>query len=226
MREEIRSVLDALEEALVQHAQPDLAAGMKAYMKQKFDYIGIQKPLRAQISKPFLKQLKDLKADPGEVLRFCWAKHEREWQYIGMDYALKAKKLWKNDWLTTMEYCITHKSWWDTVDALAVHGVGDWLKVRPEVRAAAVQRWRQSEVLWLERTAILFQLMYKKETNSALLADLCLQFADSKAFFIQKAMGWALRQYARTNSHWVKDFVAMHPLPKLTHREALKHQKA
>jgi 3-methyladenine DNA glycosylase AlkD len=225
MREEIAAILDQLEESLVQHAQPEQASGMKAYMKQKFDYIGIQKPLRAQISKPFLKQLNDLKADPAEILRFCWAKHEREWQYIGMDYALKAKKLWKADWLTTMEYCITHKSWWDTVDALAVHGVGGWLQDRSELRVLTVERWRHSEALWLERTAILFQLMYKKETDAALLADLCLQFAHSKEFFIQKAMGWALRQYARTNCIWVRDFVATHPLPKLTQREALKHQK-
>lgn len=226
MRKEIRVLLDELEEALVQHANADLAAGMEAYMKHKFNYIGIQKPLRAQISKPYIKRLQELQANPCEILRFCWEKNEREWQYFGMDFALKAKKQWSSTWLATMEHCITHKSWWDTVDALAVHGVGGWLKDRPEERAQVVTRWRNSEELWLQRSTIIFQLMYKGDTDATLLADVCLQFANSKEFFLQKAMGWALRQYARTDAPWVLNFVAQQSLPKLTQREALKHQNA
>lgn len=223
MRNEIAAILDELEEALVQQAQPELAAGMKAYMKNQFDFMGIQKPLRTEICKPYFKALHVLQANPSEILFFCWSKHEREWQYVGMDFALKTPKNWPPDWLATMEHCITHKSWWDTVDLLAVHGVGGWLKDKPEVQAQTITRWRHSEQLWLERSAILFQLMYKSKTNKALLADLCVQFADSKAFFIQKAMGWALRQYARQEADWVRNFVTQQPLPKLTQREALKH---
>jgi len=223
MYKAVIAVLDQLEEALVQQAQPALAARMKAYMKNKFDYIGIQKPLRAHICKPYFQALNDLKADPAEILRYCWLKHEREWQYVGMDYAFEAKKYWPADWLETLEYCITHKSWWDTVDALAVHGVGEWLADKAELRTETVQHWRSSKCLWLARSCLLFQLMYKGETNKKLLADLCLQFADSKAFFIQKAMGWALRQFARTDAEWVLEFVTSEPLPKRTQREALKH---
>lgn len=223
MREEVVAVLNQLEEALVQQAQPELAAGMKAYMKHRFDFIGIQKPLRTEICKPYFKALQALKANPADILRFCWSKHEREWQYVGMDFALKSPKNWPPDWLATMEYCITHKSWWDTVDLLAVHGVGGWLKDKPELQAQTVARWRHSKQLWLERSILLFQLMYKGNTNHALLADLCVQFADSKAFFIQKAMGWALRQYVRTDAEWVQNFVANNTLPKLTQREALKN---
>jgi 3-methyladenine DNA glycosylase AlkD len=223
MRDEIAAVLDQLEEALVQQAQPELAAGMKAYMKNHFDFMGIQKPLRTEICKPYFKALHALQANPGEILLFCWSKHEREWQYVGMDFALKSPKNWPPDWLAMMEYCITHKSWWDTVDLLAVHGVGGWLKDKSELQTQTVTRWRHSKQLWLERSTLLFQLMYKGNTNKALLADLCVQFADSKAFFIQKAMGWALRQYARQEADWVRNFVTQQPLPKLTQQEALKH---
>lgn len=223
MREEVGAVLNQLEDALVQQAQPELAERMKAYMKNQFDFIGIQKPLRAEICKPYFRALQALKADPGEILLFCWSKNEREWQYVGMDFALKSPKNWPPDWLATMEYCITHKSWWDTVDLLAVHGVGGWLKDKPELQAQTVARWRHSQQLWLERSTILFQLRYKSNTNKVLLADLCLHFTDSKAFFIQKAMGWALRQYVRTDAQWVQHFVANHTLPKLSQREALKN---
>lgn len=223
MREEISAVLDQLEEALVQHAQPELAERMKAYMKNQFDFIGIQKPLRAEICKPYFKALQASKADPGEILLFCWSKNEREWQYVGMDFALKYSKKWPSNWLAIMEHCITNKCWWDTVDLLAVHGVGSWLKNKPELQVQTVASWRHSQQLWLERSTILFQLRYKSNTNKVLLADLCLQFTDSKAFFIQKAMGWALRQFARQDADWVRNFVAQQPLPKLTQREALKH---
>lgn len=223
MQKAVIELLDELEEALVQQANVELALGMKAYMKHKFDFIGIQKPLRASICKPFFHKLKVAKADPAEILLFCWSKNEREWQYVGMDYAMNNKNDWPLDWLNTLEYCITHKSWWDTVDILAVHGAGHCLKKNEALRLATVEKWRYSKNLWLERSSLLFQLMYKSETNPQLLADLCQQFAASKEFFIQKAMGWALRQYARTNAAWVLDFVERHELPKLSKREALKH---
>lgn len=215
------SLLDAIEEALVRESDPEKAAGMKSYMKGRFDFMGVQKPARTVIQKQYFPQLRKMNLTGETMLHYCWHKNEREWQYLGMDYALsQPKQLPQNiaDW----EYWIKHKSWWDTVDLLATRGIGLRLQLDPVLRQEAITQWRHAPNMWLNRTCILFQLHYKKQTDLALLADLCVQFAGSKEFFIQKAMGWALRHYSRTDAKWVTDFVAHQPLPALSKREALR----
>lgn len=219
----IQAIIDALEEAMLQAADFEAASPMKAYMKGQFEFLGLTKPRRALIQKNYLNQLSQLQVDPAAFLYFCWQKNNREWQYIGIDYARKNKKRWKSEHLSTITYCITHKSWWDTVDALAVHYLGGLLKNDPQLRAKTIETWRSGNNMWLHRSCLIFQLMYKQETDVVLLADLCTQFADSKAFFIQKAIGWSLRQYARTDAAWVRAFVENQTLSNLSKREALKH---
>lgn len=214
-------LLDGLEEALLRKADVEKAIGMKAYMKGHFDFMGVAKPARADIQKQHFPALRLAGISPEVLMHHCWQKHEREWQYLGMDYALsQSKKLPSNmaDW----EYWITHQSWWDTVDLLATRGVGPVLLEQTELREKTIENWRHSDNLWLNRTCLLFQLHYKKRTNTELLADLCHQYARSKAFFIQKAMGWALRHYSRTDANWVASFVEQQPLPALSKREALR----
>lgn len=214
-------LLDTLEEALLREADVEKAAGMKAYMKGHFDFIGVPKPKRAAIQKQHFGGLRLAGIAPEAMLHHCWQKNEREWQYLGMDYALsQPKKLPQNmaDW----EYWITHKSWWDTVDLLATRGVGAVLLEQDGLREKTIDYWRHADNLWLNRSCLLFQLHYKKRTNTDVLADLCRQFAQSKEFFIQKAMGWALRHYSRINANWVASFVEQQPLPALSKREALR----
>jgi 3-methyladenine DNA glycosylase AlkD len=220
---EVQAVIDELEEALLQKADPEAAMPMKAYMKHHFEFMGLTKPNRAMVQKPYLDALTKMKVEPAAFLLFCWEKASREWQYIGIDYARKNKKRWKTDDLKSITYCLTHKSWWDTVDALAVHYVGSLLLYNLALRDTTIRAWRGSDHLWLQRSCIIFQLMYEKETDKELLASLCTQFADSKEFFLQKAIGWGLRQYARTDAEWVKNFVANQKLSNLSRREALKH---
>jgi 3-methyladenine DNA glycosylase AlkD len=138
-----------------------------------------------------------------------------------MDYALSQPKHLPQN-LSDWAFWITEKSWWDTVDLLATRGVGVRLQNAPELRQEVIDQWRNAPNMWLNRTCLLFQLHYKKQTDTSLLADLCHQYAGSKEFFIQKAMGWALRHYSRTDAQWVMNFVEQQPLPALSKREALR----
>ena len=119
---------------------------------------------------------------------------------------------------------IVHKSWWDTVDATAKY-VGVFFKKHPHLTKPTTLRWITSDNRWLQRMAIIFQLAYKKETDVDLLFEYVLRKADSEEFFIQKAIGWALRQYAKIDAAEVKRFVEVTDLKPLSKREALKHFK-
>jgi len=221
--QEILDGLEALHEDLVSSADPERARQMAAYMKDRFQFLGLPKPLRADLQQPYFKEYRSLGLTAAEMLQYGWQREEREWQYIAMDYALKQSKYQSDDWPILMEHCITAKSWWDTVDALAAHGVGDWVLRHPEQGQFYIAKWRDSSHMWLQRTTIIHQLFFKEETDIELLFGLCLQYKDAKAFFIQKAMGWALRQFARTDAEAVYRFVSSIDLPSLTKREALKH---
>lgn len=223
LTEAMLSITDALEEALVQAADPEKALGMEAYMKNRFRFMGITKPERAAIQKPFFASLQQAGCEAGAFLLFCWQKTEREWHYAGMDYALANRKLQAPGFLAQLETALTTHSWWDTVDLLATRGVGPWLKKHPELEKTTIARWRKHPNMWLNRSCLLYQLHYKQETDFDLLKSLCRDYAGSKEFFIQKAMGWALRHYARTNAEGVIQFVTETPLPALSKREALKH---
>ena len=121
-----------------------------------------------------------------------------------------------------MEYCIVHKSWWDSVDHLAGYCLGPYFKLFPHQLPAVTDRWNESDNMWLQRSSIMFQKAYKKETDVALLKKYILHCKDSKEFFIRKAIGWALREYSKTDPDWVIKFVERHPLSPLSKREALK----
>jgi 3-methyladenine DNA glycosylase AlkD len=128
------------------------------------------------------------------------------------------------EFVDTMEYLITTKSWWDTVDSIAGGTVGVHFRRYPVIKNKYLARWRKSEDFWLRRTAILFQLNYKNETDFDLLCEIIRENLGSKEFFINKAIGWALRQYARTDPKAVKNFVKVtKELNPLSRREAMKH---
>lgn len=200
------------------------AGPMKSYMKGHFAFLGIKMPLRNELLKHYFVKTNLLK-EPFQhdfVLRL-WEKNEREYQYAALAYIAKSlKKLQKSD-LELMEHLITTKSWWDTVDMLAAHPVGKIAKDYPEVIENSIKYWASSDHLWLRRTAILFQLRYKAETDEKLLYSIIQQNADSKEFFIQKAIGWALREYSKTNPSSVKQFIQNNRLAALSVREGSKY---
>lgn len=215
----------ALQKFFAQHANPTNAAPMKKYMRDQFEYLGIKSPQVTNLQREFintqgLPPLEKL----GVIARDLWSLPEREYQYLAMNLIGKFEKKVGGEFITTLEYLITTKSWWDTVDALASHPVGSMFKRFPDVKRKYLKKWRGSENLWLRRTTLLFQLGYKTETDFELLCELIRENLGSEEFFINKAIGWALRQYAHTNPVPVRKFVKvtkeLHPLSR---REALKN---
>jgi 3-methyladenine DNA glycosylase AlkD len=213
-----------LQTLLEKHADPAQAGPMKKYMRDQFEYLGIPTPARVALLKEFyteydLPEMKDLDA----ILRDLWSLPQREFQYVAVGLLGRCDKQIPAKFIKTVEYLIVTKPWWDTVDSIAGGSVGVHFKRFPEVREKYLSKWRASENFWLRRTTILFQLNYKQETDFDLLCELIRENLGSKEFFINKAIGWALRQYARIDPQAVKKFVNatkdLHPLSK---REALK----
>jgi 3-methyladenine DNA glycosylase AlkD len=205
----------------------DLHAGpMKKYMRDLFPFLGIKKPERNVLLKQFYQQTGILK-EPFQqdfVIRL-WGQAEREYQYAALDYIEKSLKKLRKEELPLMESLITTKSWWDTVDAIAPKSVGTIAEVHLEVIQETIEEWAYGEHLWLRRAAILFQLKYKEQTDEALLYRYIEHNAESKEFFIQKAIGWVLREYSKTNPQSVKRFIETHPLSALSVREGSKYLK-
>lgn len=207
------------------HADPAKAAPMKKYMRDQFEYLGIKSPQMAALQKEFiaangLPPLEDLDA----IVRDLWELPQREFQYLALGLISKFEKKVDENFIITLEYLITHKSWWDTVDTIAGHPVGTMFKRFPNVKKTYLKKWRKSDNFWLRRTTLLFQLGYKEETDFDVLCDLVRENLGSDEFFINKAIGWALRQYAHTKPEVVRKFVkATKELHPLSRREALKN---
>jgi 3-methyladenine DNA glycosylase AlkD len=210
-----------------QNADPVQAAPMKKYMRDQFEYLGIKTPQNAVLQKEFYKEhgLPEL-SELDEVLHDLWSLPEREFQYVGMGLLGKFEQQLPAEFIDTVEYLIVTKSWWDTVDAIASHTVGTHFKRFPKIRERYLKKWRISKNIWLRRTVILFQLGYKKDTDFELLAEVIQENLGSTEFFINKAIGWALRQYAYTDPNAVREFVKSTALHPLSRREAMKHLEA
>lgn len=215
----------ALKSLFEKNADPVKAGPMKKYMRDQFEYLGIKSPqgavlLRDHIKEHGLPPLEKLDV----ILRELWSLPQREFQYTALGLMSKLETKVDENFITTIEYLITTKSWWDTVDTLAGHAVGSHFKCFPKVREKYLKKWRKSDDFWLRRTTLLFQLGYKKDTDFDLLCELIKENLGSDEFFINKAIGWALRQYAHTNPAPVKKFVkATKELNPLSRREALKN---
>ncbi|HMO40457.1 MAG TPA: DNA alkylation repair protein [Saprospiraceae bacterium] len=207
-----------------QHANPPNAELMARYMKNQFAFFGLKKPERTALSEQMIAQYGVPEgADLRAVCQLCFEAEQREMQYFVHD--LLGKKIIKQldaRFLELLESLMLQKSWWDSIDFLAPKLAGNILMRHPEAIARYPLRWIESDNIWLQRAAILFQLDYKNRTDAPLLFALIARRADSKEFFVQKAAGWALRSYSRFQPEAVRQFIAETPLSKLTVREGLK----
>ena len=207
---------------LAEH-RSDRADAMRAYMKNHFEFLGVAASQRKAVEKAFYKQYGLPKyEDLADIVTEAWATDEREIQYFAMDLVERMRKQWQPDLLVLIEMMIVKKSWWDTVDFVASHLVGQYFERFPTEMVAKTTVWNTSDNMWLQRTSIIFQLFYKEKTDTSLLFAHINTHTESKEFFLQKAIGWALRQHAYTDAALVKDFVARTDLANLSRREALK----
>ncbi|MBL8429768.1 MAG: DNA alkylation repair protein [Dechloromonas sp.] len=196
------------------------AKAMAAYMKGKFAFLGIQTPARRQATLPLIRAFT---GDPLDAARELWALTEREYQYVAVDLLRRQNKRLAARSLPALETLIQEKSWWDTVDGLAPT-IGAIAAREPQL-LSRMDALICSPDFWLRRVALLHQLDRKEKTDEARLFEYCRRCANEQEFFIRKAIGWALRQYARTNPAAVRQFLDTNreKLSALSFREAAKH---
>ncbi|HLR92199.1 MAG TPA: DNA alkylation repair protein [Atopostipes sp.] len=223
-------------EFLRANKNPKKISGMEKYMRNQFKFLGIQAAERRELARLFLNQLTKKtrerwknKSDSNqsvvgwETLFFLWELPEREFQLVGIDYLKRVQEYFVLEDLKHLKQLVLTKSWWDTVDSLAKN-VGTIVSKEPKL-TETMRDWSVDSNLWIRRVSILHQLSLKEKTNKELLAEVILNNVDDEEFFIRKAIGWALREYAKTNEQWVVDFVEINKedLSPLSYREATKN---
>ena len=204
-------------------ADPDVAQGAAAYMRNQFEFLGIKTPLRRELSKDLFNVSKKLSEK--ELIVLCkelWAQPEREFQYVACDILAKnAKRLSPSYVKRHAPWFIKNKSWWDTVDSVRT-SVEIVVAANPELKSE-MEKWIVSNNIWMVRSALIHQLTLGSRTDAKLLFKFCEIQATEKEFFVAKGLGWALRSYSYVDPKAVKKFVKDHPeLTPLAQREAMK----
>lgn len=212
-----------LTKELEKNANPKIAAEQKAYMRDQFEYYGLKTPIRRQIQKPFLlKEFLPKKEVAIQIVKSLWNKPQRDYQYIAQELLFKYTNQIEKDDISIFEFMVVNKSWWDTIDFIATKLMAAYFVKYPEKREHFVDKWLSSNNIWLQRSALLFQLKYKENLDTKLLSSTIENLLGSKEFFINKAIGWVLREYSRINPKWVSDYVDVTSLSNLSRREALR----
>lgn len=214
----IEDLIPILEAATVPEKIPD----MEAYMKNKFSFLGVQKPILKKIEREFFKPFKKNPIDWAFVEE-CWQQPYREFQYIAMDYLDKKKKELRPEDFPKLKQLAQTKSWWDSIDQLDLI-IGEITFHYPETKQVMLE-WSKDQDFWLRRIAIDNQLMRKEKTDTDLLEKVILNNLGQSEFFINKAIGWSLRNYSKVNPDWVGAFIDRYreQLSPLSIREGSKY---
>ena len=218
------SFITELESAFEKNRNPENAIPMAKYMKNLFSFYGIKAEQRRAIFKEVCKANKaELTQNFREIAWELFNKELRELQYCGIEILIKyLKNNYQKEDIKLIEKLLVTNSWWDSVDTISKNILGNYLNEFPEETEKVIERFSNSNNMWLNRSALLFQLGYKKNTNYELLFSECEKHSQSKEFFIQKAIGWALREYGGTNPSLVINFVNATQLKPLSKKEALR----
>lgn len=219
------TVLARLVEAYAAAADPVRAVPMARYMRDQFPFLGIPGPVQRTLSRAVLAGLdRPAEDDLRAVALGCWELPQREYQYFACGWLRRHARICSAGFLDTVRHLIVTRSWWDTVDVLASRVVGPLVLRHPEL-VSTMDDWLAGENLWLTRTALLHQLFYREATDAARLFGYCTARAEHRDFFIRKAIGWALREYARTDPALVRGYVHDNraQLSALSVREALRN---
>ncbi|MFK7785021.1 MAG: DNA alkylation repair protein [Crocinitomicaceae bacterium] len=220
----LSQLMDLLHGEMNKHADPEKAVSMENYLKNQFACLGIKTPIRNEFQKEWLKKVKSSEVSLWDLVHNLWAQEHRQYLYVAIDYLKKtpAKLIEKEDDLF-LEEIITTKSWWDTVDLIASNYVGKYFLKFPEQIEPVIGRWRKSDNMWLNRSCLIFQLKYKEKLDFELLTSLIEEFKWNQEFFIQKAIGWSLRQHSKCDPDAVRSYLEKAELKGLALREASKY---
>ena len=215
-----------LESEFLKHANYENGLSMSKYMKGRFPFYGINAPLRKQIQIKWMNELpKDLDNESRwKFVEELWGREEREYHHVAFDYL----NCWNKKFMLEtdnkkLKWLISNNSWWDTVDSIASNYLGKYCKLFPTAAKEIIEDWRYSDNMWLNRSCLIFQLKYGNDVDFELLKSLIKQYQPVKEFFIQKAIGWSLRQYSKFNPEAVREFVIEINLQGLAKREASKY---
>jgi 3-methyladenine DNA glycosylase AlkD len=217
---------DYAQTALAAVADPEKAEGMRAYMRTEMPFYGVQKPSRAPILRHVLNELPPTDRDEYQRLVLAlWSLPHREEKYLALGVAGGHHRFITPQSLPLYRRLIVEGAWWDLVDEVATHLVRRLVVGFPTETWPVVDRWIDDEVMWLRRAAIICQVGAKDATDAGRLFDFCLRRSHEREFFIRKAIGWSLREYAKVDPDAVARFVTdnRHRLSPLSFREATKH---
>ena len=200
-----------------------LAESMSKYMQDKFRFLGVRGATRTEIYKKYFLDARKTKTIDWDFVESCWNKEEREFQYVVVYYLKAMQKFLKREDISRLKYLIVTKSWWDTVDLLA-KVVGS-LVIRIEGYDQIMLEWSKDSNIWLKRVAILYQLSLKEKVDKQVLERILVNNLGDSEFFINKAIGWALRDYSKFNPEWVREFIEKNKngMANLSIREASKY---
>ena len=200
-----------------------LAESMSKYMQDKFRFLGVRGATRTEIYKKYFPDARKTKTIDWDFVESCWNKEEREFQYVVVYYLKAMQKFLKREDISKLKYLIVTKSWWDTVDLLA-KVIGS-LVIRIEGYDKIMLEWSKDSNIWLKRVAILYQLSLKDKVDEIILDKILVNNLGDNEFFINKAIGWALRDYSKYNPEWVREFIKKNKdnMANLSIREASKY---
>lgn len=209
--------------ALEELRDPTRAIGMEKYMRMQFPFLGVPAAPRKKSYRSFIQTAVKKEMIDFDFVFLCYQKDEREFQYAAADYLFAVRDLLTPEDLPTIKKYVVSKSWWDTVDILD-GVVGRIVQNHPEAKRIMFV-WSKDENFWVRRLAIDHQLLFKKATDRELLGTIIENNFGSKEFFINKAIGWSLRDYSKTNPDWVREFIERHrdKMAPLSIREGSKY---
>lgn len=219
------SFILSLETVFKEKSNTENAVAMSKYLRNKFDFFGIKTEERRHLFKSILKEnTKEVSETPRTIALELYNKPQRELHYCAIEILIsQLKNNYKKEDIELIEKLLITNAWWDSVDTIAKYILGEYLLEFPLETYKVIERFSKSENIWLNRSAILFQLGYKHKTNFEMLKSECNKHKYSNEFFIQKAIGWALREYGKVNPKSVQNFVNTSNLKPLSSKEALKN---
>lgn len=216
-----------LSRKLKNHATEENVIPMQAYMRDQFPFHGIKSEARKAVTKNFYNEHKQvLVPQVREFAMACFEQPYRELHYSAQELLQRVQKdKWLQSDFDYLCYLALKHPWWDTIDFIAKHLLGNYFTLHTRDKKRQIAWLNAHGSLWLNRSAILHQLSYKQDTDEELLYECCRYHMKDPEFFIQKAIGWSLREYAKVNPESVVQFVTRHEteMSKLAYREATKH---